>query len=59
MALAWLFSLRQRAWYYTRIVADPKDEEQVYVLNVRFHKSKDGGKTFQQISVPHGDNHDL
>ncbi len=51
--------LRQRAWYYTRIVADPADEESVYVLNVRFHRSKDGGKTFSQIDTPHGDNHDL
>lgn len=51
--------LRQRAWYYTRIVADPVDEESVYVLNVRFHRSKDGGKTFSRISTPHGDNHDL
>jgi photosystem II stability/assembly factor-like uncharacterized protein len=52
-------SLRQRAWYYTRIYADPKDEEMVYVLNVQFHRSKDGGKTFTTIRVPHGDNHDL
>lgn len=51
--------LRQRAWYYTRIYADTKDEDTVYVLNVRFHKSKDGGKTFTTIAVPHGDNHDL
>ncbi len=51
--------LRQRAWYYTRIYADPKDEDTVYVLNVRFHKSKDGGKSFTTIAVPHGDNHDL
>ena len=51
--------LRQRAWYYSRIYADPKDEDTVYVLNVRFHKSKDGGKTFSTIAVPHGDNHDL
>ena len=51
--------LRQRAWYYTRIYADPKDEDTVYVVNVRFHKSKDGGKTFSTIAVPHGDNHDL
>jgi len=51
--------LRQRAWYYTRIYADPKDEDTVYVLNVRFHKSKDGGKTFTSIATPHGDNHDL
>lgn len=52
-------SLRQRAWYYTRIYADPADEESVYVVNVRFHHSKDGGKTFSQIDTPHGDNHDL
>lgn len=52
-------NLRQRAWYYTRIYADPADEESVYVLNVRFHYSKDGGKTFSTIDVPHGDNHDL
>ena len=51
--------LRQRAWYYTRIYADPKDEDTVYVLNVRFHKSKDGGKTFSSIATPHSDNHDL
>ena len=51
--------LRQRAWYYTRIQADPVDEDVVYVMNVRFHKSKDGGKTFKQVSTPHGDNHDL
>ena len=51
--------LRQRAWYYTRVFADPKDEDTVYVTNVRFHKSKDGGKTFTSIAVPHGDNHDL
>jgi photosystem II stability/assembly factor-like uncharacterized protein len=51
--------LRQRAWYYTRIYADPKDEDTVYVVNVNFHKSKDGGKTWTQIRPPHGDNHDL
>jgi len=53
-------SLRQRAWYYTHIYADPQDRETVYVLNVRFHKSVDGGRTFSQtIRVPHGDNHAL
>ncbi|PYQ27215.1 MAG: glycosyl hydrolase [Acidobacteria bacterium] len=51
--------LRQRAWYYSRIYADPKDEDTCYVVNVRFHKSKDGGKTFSTIPTPHGDNHDL
>lgn len=52
--------LRQRAFYYTRIFADPKDKEGVYVLNVGFFKSTDGGVKFNKtIKVPHGDNHDL
>jgi photosystem II stability/assembly factor-like uncharacterized protein len=51
--------LRQRAWYYTRIYADPQNPEGVYVLNTGFYKSNDGGKSFNSISVPHGDNHDL
>jgi photosystem II stability/assembly factor-like uncharacterized protein len=51
--------LRQRAWYYTRIYADPKDENSVYVLNTGMYRSTDNGKTFRNIPVPHGDNHDL
>ena len=51
--------LRQRAWYYSRIYADPADEDGVYVLNVRFHHSADGGVSFEEIPTPHGDNHDL
>ena len=52
-------ALQQRAWYYTHIVADPQSADTVYALNVNFHKSTDGGRTFQTIQVPHGDNHDL
>jgi len=51
--------LRQRAWYYTRIYADTKDADKVYVLNVRYHMSADGGRTFKTSSAPHGDHHDL
>ncbi len=51
--------LRQRAWYYSRIYADPQDVEVVYVLNVRYHKSTDGGKTYSTHNAPHGDHHDL
>lgn len=51
--------LKQRAWYYTRIYADPKDEDAAYVVNVGFHKTKDGGKSWSRIATPHGDNHDL
>ena len=52
-------TLRQRAWYYTRIYAGTKSRDEVYVLNVRFWRSNDGGKTYQSISTPHGDHHDL
>ncbi|WP_422004648.1 VPS10 domain-containing protein [Roseivirga pacifica] len=52
--------LRQRAFYYSRIYADPQDENTVYGLNVNFWKSTDGGKTFDiQLRPPHGDHHDL
>lgn len=52
-------ALRQRAWYYTRIYADPQDENTVYVVNVDYHKSTDGGQTFKSARAPHGDHHDL
>ena len=51
--------LRQRAFYYTRIFADPKNENEVYVVNTGFYRSLDGGKTYKAIRTPHGDNHDL
>ncbi len=52
--------LRQRAFYYSRIYADPFDRETVYCLNVDFWKSTDGGLTFdQEIKGKHGDYHDL
>lgn len=52
-------NLRQRAWYYTHIRADPDEEHVVYVLNTSLLKSIDGGRTFVTIPVPHGDVHDL
>jgi photosystem II stability/assembly factor-like uncharacterized protein len=51
--------LRQRAFYYTRVYADPREKDTVYVLNTGFYRSADGGKTYRAIKVPHGDNHDL
>lgn len=50
---------RARAWYYTEIFADPQDPETVYVLNAPMVKSIDGGKNFNPVPTPHGDNHDL
>ena len=52
-------SLRQRAWYYTRVYADTQDEDIVYVMNVSFHRSTDGGRSFERYGTPHGDHHDL
>ena len=51
--------LRQRAFYYTRIYADPQAKDTVYVLNTGLYRSTDAGKTIKGIRVPHGDNHDL
>jgi len=52
-------NLRQRAWYYTHVVAGTNHEDEVYVLNVGFFKSTDGGSSFDRIGTPHGDHHDL
>src|SRR5271165_5520063 len=52
-------SLVQRAWYYMHIFADPQDADTVYVMDVEFFKSTDGGRTFNKVKVPHGDNHGL
>lgn len=51
--------LRARSWYYMHIYADPQDPDKVVVLNAPFLVSEDGGKSFQQLPTPHGDNHDL
>ena len=52
-------NIRQRAWYYTKVFVDPKNENVVYAPNVDLMRSRDGGKTFQEINTPHGDHHDL
>ena len=51
--------LRRRPWYYMHIFADPSDANTVWVLNLNCWKSTDGGKTFEQVTTPHGDNHGL
>ena len=52
-------SLWQRPWYYMHIIADPRDENVVYVMDVETYKSTDGGHLFNKVKVPHGDNHGL
>ncbi len=61
---SWRFVARNndiisRAWYYMHLTPDPQDPDTVYVNNLRFWKSVDGGKTYAMIGTPHGDNHDL
>jgi len=51
--------IRQRAWYFSKITADPKNENVIYVCNVEFYKSTDGGQNFSTIYTPHGDHHDF
>ena len=51
--------LRERAWYYSKIFADPKDSNTVWAPEVNLFKSTDGGVTFRHVIDPHGDNHDL
>ena len=46
----------QRAWYFSRLTADPKDTNIVYAPNVSPLWSKDGGKTFTR-AFGGGDNH--
>jgi photosystem II stability/assembly factor-like uncharacterized protein len=52
-------NIRARPWYYMHIIADPHDAETIWALNVQAWKSIDGGNTFFEVQIPHGDHHDL
>jgi photosystem II stability/assembly factor-like uncharacterized protein len=52
-------SLWQRPWYYMHVIADPRDENTLYIMNVDAYKSTDGGHLFNKVKLPHGDNHGL
>ncbi|WP_047417664.1 hypothetical protein [Cellulophaga sp. Hel_I_12] len=51
--------LVNRPFYYTNIELDPTNPDIVYSNANPLLKSKDGGKTWKQMAVPHGDNHDI
>jgi photosystem II stability/assembly factor-like uncharacterized protein len=51
--------LRRRPWYYSHVIADPRDPDTVFYLGIPLLKSTDGGRTFSRISTPHADHHDL
>lgn len=48
-----------RPWYYMGIAADPKAVDTVYLSTASLLKSTDGGKTFSELHVHHGDTHTL
>jgi photosystem II stability/assembly factor-like uncharacterized protein len=47
------------AMYYARVVADPKNVDRIFVMNVTLRESLDGGKTLHKVEETshHGDNH--
>ena len=51
--------LQGRPWYYQHVFADPVDPDTVWILNYKLWRSIDGGRTFEEVSAPHGDHHDL
>lgn len=54
-----LNDLTQRPWYFSQLFADTKNENTLYILNVEFWKSIDGGISWKTIANRHGDNHDM
>ena len=50
---------RQRAWYFSKVYADPKSPDTVYLVNTGLFRSVDGGKTFNLLPARHGDHHGL
>ncbi|HEY6337216.1 MAG TPA: hypothetical protein VIW68_01860 [Candidatus Sulfotelmatobacter sp.] len=52
-------SLWERPWYYMHVIADPREENVLYIMNVDAYKSTDGGHLFNKVKLPHGDNHGL
>jgi photosystem II stability/assembly factor-like uncharacterized protein len=49
--------LRARPFYFNKVYVNPKDENEVFVTELSFHRSTDGGKSFSTVATPHGDNH--
>ena len=52
-------AIRQRAFYYTHVFADPTNVDVVYMQNTALFRSTDGGRTTSTLRGTHGDHHDL
>ncbi len=51
--------IMSRPFYFTNITAHPTNPDKVFVGNVRYWVSSDGGETFETKPVTHVDVHDL
>jgi photosystem II stability/assembly factor-like uncharacterized protein len=51
--------LRARPFYFHYVDVNPKNENEVWVNELRLWKSGDGGKTWVAVDTPHGDNHGI
>lgn len=49
------------AMYYAHVIADPKDADRIYIMNVYLMVSDDGGRTIRRLGEKskHVDNHDM
>jgi photosystem II stability/assembly factor-like uncharacterized protein len=52
-------NLWTRPFYYTTLGIDPTNADVVWLGNEGWFKSTDGGRTFRNSPVPHGDNHEI
>lgn len=52
-------SVQGRPWYYSHLIAHPTEADTLWSMNTWAWRSRDGGRSFQQVQTPHGDNHDL
>ena len=52
-------NLLVRPWYLAHLVADPLDPDTVYIPNRKLWKSRDGGRSWQQLNTTYWDQHDL
>ena len=51
--------LRTRPFYFHYVDVNPKNENEVWINELRLWKSTDGGKTWTEVATPHGDNHGM
>jgi photosystem II stability/assembly factor-like uncharacterized protein len=50
--------LTSRAWYFNRLTIDPQNPDVIYMPNVAFYRSEDGGKTISIVrGAPGGDDY--